>query len=185
MAEALPASPGLRWQRRTGFSAVTLRHSVDDVRARLALEAAGLPCCSTPGRIAGDGPWLAWRSPGECLGLSFDPTPLHLAWAALAPGRCDTAVVLDLSHALALYELHGPGLDDWLARLVDASAIPRQPGLATRCRLIEVTVDLWRLAPERLWLLADRHLAPWVAQWLDYAQAGATSGPSAQRRFVS
>ena len=178
MAEALPASPGLRWQRRTGFSAATLRHSADDGQARLALQAAGMPKCATAGRFVGDGPWLAWRSPSECLGLSFDPTPLHLAMPSLAPGRCDTAVVLDLSHALALFELQGPGLDDWLARLVDASAIPRQPGLATRCRLIEVTVDLWRLAPERLWLLADRPLAPWLAQWLDYARANAMQGPT-------
>lgn len=69
-------------------------------------------------------------------------------------------------------DLVGPQLDAWLARLVDASAIPA-PGRASRCRLIDVPVLMWRIDAAHVRLQADRALSPYLAQWLTHAHEGA------------
>ena len=163
--------PGAR--RVTGLTALTLRHADGDESAPSAVQAHGLPWPTRPGELLGQGPWLAWRHPHESVALGFDAEPLRALLQALAPGRSDSAVAVDLSEALAVFELHGPRIDTWLVRLVDASALPRAAGQASRCRLIDAAVSLWRLEAERLWLIVDRPLAPYIEHWLAYAHEGA------------
>jgi hypothetical protein len=160
-------------QLLAGVSAVTVRHFPGDTSAQAAAQAAGLSWPGTPGLFTGDDPWMAWRSPHETIVIGSRSAPLQALLQSLAPGRSDTAVALDLSEALAVYQLHGPLLDDWLSHLVDALAIPRQAGRATRCRLADVPVLLLRLDPERVWLVADRPIAPYLGNWLAYAHEGA------------
>ena len=156
-----------------GVSAVTVRYFPDDASAKSAAQAAGLEWPDAPGLLTGTDPWMAWRSPQEMLLIGLQSTAMQALLLSLAPGRSDSAVALDLSEALAVYELHGPRLDDWLSHLVDALAIPRQNGCVTRCRLADVPVVLMRLEPERLWLVADRPTAPYLRNWLSYSHDGA------------
>jgi sarcosine oxidase gamma subunit len=174
MPDLIPVRAGLPGCRLlAGTSAITIRHFAGDPTAREAVQQAGLAWCDTPGQLAGTGPWLAWRSPQEAIAIGFDPGPLRSVLAALAPGRHAGAAAADWSEALGAIELHGPMLQDWLAHLVDATAIPRQAGRATRARLADVAVMLLRLDPGRLWLLAERPLLPYLQEWLAYAHAGA------------
>ncbi|MBC7703449.1 MAG: hypothetical protein H7274_05830 [Rhodoferax sp.] len=168
---ATSSRPGVRLM--TGVSALTLRHFPGDTSVRDAAQAAGLVWPDQPGQVTGDDPWMAWRNPQETLAIGLRRAPLQAVLQSLAPGRSDTAVAFDLSEALAIFELHGPMLDDWLSHLVDALAIPRQSGRVTRCRLADVPVLLLRLDPERVWLVADRPSAPYLGNWLAYAHEGA------------
>lgn len=160
-------------QLLAGVSAVTVRHFPGDTSAQAAAQEAGLIWPDSPGVLTGDDPWMAWRSPQEMIVLGMQLAPAQALLQSLAPGRSDAAVALDLSEALAVYELCGPLLDDWLSHLVDALAIPRQAGRAARCRLADVSVLLLRLDPERVWLVADRPIAPYLGNWLAYAHEGA------------
>lgn len=174
MPELIPLRPGFPGVRLlASTSAITIRHFPGDASARTAVQQAGLAWCDTPGTFAGTGPWLAWRSPQETIAIGFEPARLRPLLAELAPGRHAGAAAADISEAIAGFELHGPMLDEWLAHLVDASAIPRQAGRVTRARLAEVAVMLLRLAPDRLWLLAEKPLLPYVQEWLVYAHEGA------------
>ncbi len=177
MVESLPvrdALPGFR--RLSGLTVITLRHLEGDTSARAAAQAQGLPWCEAPGELAGSGPWLAWRSPRETIALGFESTLLPTLLQALAPGRSESAVAVDLSQALAVFELQGAQIDEWLAHLVDASSIPRQAGRAARCRMMDAAVFLLRLQADRLLLLVDRPVAAYVENWLAYAHEGAFAG---------
>ncbi|MEO8858781.1 MAG: hypothetical protein ABI343_17500 [Burkholderiaceae bacterium] len=174
MDERINAEPGCPGCRPLlGVSAITVRHFSGDTRAKAAAQAAGLVWPDGPGLLTGDDPWMAWRNPHEMLLLGLRREPVHAVLKSLAPGRSDSALALDLSDALAVFELHGPLIDDWLSHLVDALAIPRQSGRVTRCRLADVPVLLLRLDPERVWLVADRPIAPYLGNWLAYAHEGA------------
>lgn len=176
MVDCINAEPGRPGSRLlTGVSLVTVRHFPGDTHAQHAVQAAGLAWPQGPGQLTGEDPWMAWRSPQEMLLIGLRQEPVHAVLQSLAPGRSDSAVALDLSDALAVFELHGLHVDDWLSHLVDALAIPRQSGCVTRCRLADVSVLLLRPDPERVWLVADRPTAPYVSNWLAYAHAGAFS----------
>lgn len=163
--------PGCR--QLTGVTAVTVRHFTGDASAREAVQAQAMNWSDVPGTLTGQDPYLAWRSPRESLALGFQSAPLLALLDALKPGRSDSAVAVDLSESLALFELHGPRLDAWLSHLVDAMAIPRQAGRVCRCRLADVPVLLLRLDPERVWLVADRPITPYLGNWLSYSHQGA------------
>lgn len=176
MADAIAATallPGARRVER--FRAMTVRYFAGDTAAPGALRALAPDWSGKPGELVGSDPWLAWRSPQETIAVGLAAAPLQRLLVSLAPGRSETAYAADLSDALAVFELHGPRLDAWLAHLVDATAIAHAAGRATRCRLADVAVMLLRLAPERLWLIADRPLAPYLANWLAYTHEGAFS----------
>lgn len=174
MPEPMPARRGLPGFRLlAGTSAITIRHFPGDPAARDAVQQAGLAWCDTPGTFTGTGPWLAWRSPQETIAIGVEPARLSGVLQALAPGRHAGAAAADISEAMGGLELHGPLLDTWLAHLVDATAIPARAGCATRARLADVAVMLLRLEPERLWLLAEQPLLPYVQEWLAYAHEGA------------
>jgi hypothetical protein len=174
MAELIKAESGQSGCRQlSGFTALTIRHFDGDNSAREAVMAQGLSWSEVPGSLSASEPWLAWRSPQETLALGFQPEKLQGLLTALAPGRSETAVAVDLSESLAVFELHGVLLDVWLSHLVDALSIPRQAGQVRRCRLADISVLLLRLDPERVWLVADRPIAPYLSNWLSYSHEGA------------
>lgn len=162
----------------SGFTALTIRYFAGDRSASEAVQARDLIWPSVPGELTGHDPWLAWRSPQETLALGFQSAPLHALLHALAPGRSETAMAVDVSQALAVFELHGPLLDAWLSHLVDAAAIPRQAGRVCRCRLADIPVLVLRLDPERVYLVADRTIAPYLSNWLAYSHSGAFNAES-------
>ena len=176
MADLIQAEAGApNCRQLSDVSVVTIRHFAGDSSAREAVQAQGLAWPEVPGSLSGNGPYLAWRNPQETLALGLQPPALHAVLDALAPGRSETAVAVDLSESLAVFELQGALLDDWLSHLVDALAIPRQSGQCTRCRLADIPVLLLRLDPERVWLVADRPIAPYLSNWLSYSHEGAFS----------
>lgn len=171
LIDAKAGQPGCR--QLSGFTAVTIRYFAGDRSACQAVQAQGLIWPNAPGALTGHDPWLAWRSPQETLALGFQSSQLHALLHALAPGRSETAMAVDVSQALAVFELHGPLLDAWLSHLVDAAAIPRQTGRVCRCRLADVPVLLLRLDPERVCLIADRPIESYLGNWLSYSHTGA------------
>jgi heterotetrameric sarcosine oxidase gamma subunit len=116
---------------------------------------------------------LARRHPEELLVVGPGSTAIDGLLAQLAPGQASDAVALDLSHGMTVIAFEGPQLELWLSHLVDASAVPRRAGLATRTRLVDVAVVLIRLADETVWLVADRALSPYLANWLAFTHEGA------------
>jgi sarcosine oxidase gamma subunit len=171
LISAPPGGPGCRLLER--FEALTIRHFPGDVSARAAVEATGLPWSDVPGRLLGDDPYLAWCAPQELLAAGLHASPLRSLREALKPGRSDTAMAVDISDAMAAFELAGPRLDAWLCRLVDNMAIPKEAGRATRCRFADAAALLMRLETDRLWLVVDHAIAPYVRQWLAFAHEGA------------
>jgi hypothetical protein len=163
--------PGCR--RMCGLTAIAIRHFPGDTSAALAVEAQGLAWPNVPGELVGSDPWLVWRSPQETIALASAAEPLRSLASALAPSQSESAMAVDQSDAVAVFELHGSRLDDWLAHLVDATAIPREPGLCSRCRLADVAVLLLRLESGRIWLLTDGPVATYVEDWLRFSHAGA------------
>ena len=171
LIQAASGAPGCR--QLDGLTALTIRHFAGDSSAREAVQAQGLDWSEVPLSLTGCDPYLAWRAPQETLALGLQSAPLKALLTTLAPGRSEAAVAIDLSESLAVFELHGAALDAWLAHLVDAMSIARQSGQCTRCRLADIPVLLLRLDPERVWLVADRPVAPYLSNWLSYSHQGA------------
>jgi sarcosine oxidase gamma subunit len=171
---AADGRPG--WRELPGVFVATLRHFAEDTTAGVVVAAQGGSWPVEVGRLVGNDPWLAWRGPQETLLLTTRREPVDALLQAMAPGQSETAMAAELSDSLMTWELHGAQIDDWLTHLVDASAVPRQPGRATRARMADVAVLLLRLAPERLWLLADRSIAAYVSNWLAFGHEGAFGG---------
>lgn len=154
-------------------TALTIRHAAGDQSAREAVHRLGLTWPDAPGTLTGADPWLAWRSPSEVIALGIETQRLTSLFDLLSPGRSESALAADIAEALAVFELDGPMLDEWLAHLVDSTSIPRQPGRATRARLADCVVMLLRVAPDRVWLLSDRPIMSYVQDWLAYSHEGA------------
>jgi heterotetrameric sarcosine oxidase gamma subunit len=136
-----------------------------------AARLAGLDA-PAPGTFTGIEPALLWRNPTEWLFLT---TQLHEARRlcdALPPkaGSCCHAV--DQSDGIIVFELLGPGIDDVLVRLMDASAVPRRTGMGTRARLADIAAFVMRRSASSAWVVADRSNGPYLADWLAYAHAG-------------
>lgn len=162
-----------QWRELSGISAITIRHFTADTDARAALKACHFAWPDRPGEFNGTDPLVAWRGPQELIALGLDGTYLRLLLTELAPGKFDTALAVDMSEALTVFELSGVHLDEWLAHLVDASAIPRSAGRVTRCRLGDVAVLLLRLDNQRVWLAVDRTFCSYLNSWLAYSHEGA------------
>jgi len=117
---------------------------------------------------------IARRQPEEIIVVGESNAALDALLAALTPGREADALAIDLTHGLGVIEMRGPQLGDWLARLVDVSAIPAA-GRASRCRLVDVPVLLIRPDSETIRLVADRSLFPYLAHWLAFSHEAAFS----------
>ncbi|WP_144006730.1 hypothetical protein [Pelomonas sp. KK5] len=135
----------------------------------LAAAAGALP---GPGRFSGGGTQdtslLAWRSPSEWLHVGTHDAPADGLLDAL---KASPAQAIDISAGVIVFELRSLALDALLPRLLDAGVPLGQPGQAARTRLADVAVLAMRVAPQRLWLLADRANDHYLAHWLAYASA--------------
>jgi heterotetrameric sarcosine oxidase gamma subunit len=120
-----------------------------------------------------DGPLIARLQPEEAVVIGPPGAIIDALLAALAPGPASEAIAIDLTHGALVIALEGPRLDEWLAHLVDAAALPRAAGRCCRCRFVDVPALLVRLAAERLWLVVDRALAPYVTDWLSFTHDAA------------
>jgi hypothetical protein len=156
-----------------GLCIASVRHLADSQDAQSRFREIGLSWPKEICAFTGNDPYVAWRSPTEKLLLSCWGEPLALALAALAPGKYDTLVATDLSDALSVYELSGPQIDEWMAHLVDALSIPSLPGMCMRGRMADVAVFLIRLETEKLWLVSDSTIKPYVKNWLEFSFNGA------------
>ena len=166
--------PGAR--RVDGSRVVTVRHAAGSRAAEDAVRALGLAWPRSIGDSTlreEDGTCVVRRHPGECLLVGTDASVQDALLDALAPGRAADAFAVDLSHGIVVVVIEGPHLDEWMARLVDAGALPRTPGRAAHARMIDIAVGLLRLADDRLWLFADRPLAPYIADWLSFTHVAA------------
>lgn len=162
-----------QYRELVGMHIASLRHLAESNDAQNRLESIGLPWPTEIGAFAGNDPLVAWRSPTEKLLLSSQPEPLKLALTEFAPGKYDTLVATELSEALSVHEVSGPHIDEWMAHLVDALAIPTRSGTCTRARMADVAVFLIRLEPEKLWLLSDSTIETYIQNWLEFSFNGA------------
>jgi sarcosine oxidase gamma subunit len=191
MVEALPLAPDsfmqdlVRWpgegrdrpaaRRMETMRVVAVRHFAASASAQAAFGHAGVEWpAKTRDLEASGGLLVARRQPEEVIVVGEGQPALDALLAALAPGREADAIAIELTHGLGVIELRGPRLDDWLARLVDVSAIPA-PGRSSRCRLVDVPVLLLRPAGETVLMVADRSLFPYLAHWLAFSHEGAFS----------
>lgn len=160
---------------------LSLRHGFGgDAAIARALQPLGITHLPAAGQLAGapgpDGPWVWWRSPSEWGLAAFTPQPLRAVEQGLRDiGPGPLACAIDLSDGTWGVELQGAGIDALMSRLVDAASLPRGAGQATRARCVDVPVTLVRHDAARLWLLADRSLEHYLADWLDHARS-ATEG---------
>ncbi|MFT7773107.1 hypothetical protein [Roseateles sp.] len=157
-------------RRLKAMRILCVRHLEDSVNTRAAFHDLGLPWPERTNELQVVGTMLvARRQPEEVLLASDDEAALGALAQALA--SAGDAFSVDLSHGMTVLELQRQGLDARLVRLVGQDAMPRL-GRASRCRLVDVPVMLWRPDEDRILLLADRSLSPYLSQWLAYAQEG-------------
>lgn len=170
----MATTPEPRLRRLDALHVLALRHlpagGAEAVRA--ALQRAGLPEPPLPGALAGSDPFIAWCSPSEWRLVASERARFDAVAEALKSGADAAACAVDLSAGVLGLELTGSGIDDLMSRLMDPTSIAG-PGGATRGRLVDASVLQLRPAPGRLWLLADRALEGWLAQWFDHAMQGA------------
>jgi sarcosine oxidase gamma subunit len=163
--------------------AATIRHLPGDLSAASALQDLGWKMPTAARRLTRqilDAPGarevlLVWRNPQEVLALCAHDgagNPFEALLDSLAAGRSPTAIAADSSHGLVVLALDGPGLEDWLARLVDAASIP-PAGSASGARLGDLPVLLVRPQASKVWLVAERPGLAYINDWLTYAHEGA------------
>jgi sarcosine oxidase gamma subunit len=165
-----PATPVLAVRVIDDLRVLTLRHTGNGATAvQRVLAEHGLAALPHSGCCGGSDPWLVWAGPSECLLLTTHPALADAVLGALAPGRNSLACALDQSMGCLAFELCGPGMADVLSRLMDASAMPGQPGRAGRVRWMDISAVVMRTDAERALLLVDVAHGPYVAQWLAWA----------------
>jgi len=137
----------------------------------IAKAVAGIGIAALPpaGRFTGDGTLILWRNPTELLLVTPRRGEAERVLRTLPAGPEALAYAVDQSDGLVTFELQGTALDDVLHRLLDASAVPLEPGQGTRARMAEIAVIALRLDSQRAWLIADRANDQFLAQWVAYA----------------
>lgn len=175
LAAAWPApSAALRVMPDPALHVLSLRHWPGEGSMALAevLTAQALPTLPQPGRCSGEEHRLVWQRPNETLLLTPNSQLAATLLAALRPQPGALACALDQSSGSLVVALQGMAVDALLMRVVDADAIPRVAGQASRMRLMDIAATVWREAPDSVGLLVDRAHGHYLAQWLRYA-AGA------------
>jgi heterotetrameric sarcosine oxidase gamma subunit len=165
-------TPGAR--RLDGIRVVVVRHTYDGAQVSTAFEAAtNLPWPLRTRELRSSERLSAMRChPGEVLVVGEDESRVQQLMQEFSPGRTNQVVAIDLSHGMGVVELRGPRLDEWLAHVIDQSAIP-DVGCATRCRLADLAVHLLRPAADCIRVVADRAAFPYLAHWLAFSHEGA------------
>lgn len=153
---------------------LSLRHLAGAGTSALTavLAAHRLPGLPPPGQCCGAEPRLVWCSPGETLLLTPDGAQAAALLDALRPAPGSLACALDQSPGSLVLQLRGTPVEALLSRLVDAQALPRQAGQASRMRLADIAAVVWRDAPDAAGLVVDRAHGHYLAHWLNDA-AGA------------
>lgn len=164
-------SPSLAVTLVEPMQVLSLRHLPGGGSAALlaVMDAHALPVLPEPGRSCGTEPRLIWRSPNETLLLTQDAAQAAALLAALHPVPGALACALDLSSGSLVLRLQGNSVEALLSRLVDAQAVPREAGEASRVRLADIAAVIWREAPDHAGLLVDRANDQYLARWLTYA----------------
>lgn len=130
------------------------------------LREGGVTRLPEPGHFEGDAVRVAWRSPTEYWIVTRQPALLDRVVEALRPGATALACAVDRSAGTVGIALQGEDIDQWLARLVDAAALPARAGQATRARCADLPVVLLRVQAQRVWLLVERPVADFLVGWL-------------------
>lgn len=112
-----------------------------------------------PGRFDGDAVRWVWRSPTEYWAVTAHAAHRQALLLALGPGSRPDACAVDHSAGTLGFALEGHRLDDVLARLMDAAAIPAEPGRAVRARCVDLAVVMLRIDSRQAWLLVERPVA--------------------------
>jgi heterotetrameric sarcosine oxidase gamma subunit len=163
------SSPEMALQVVEPMHVLSLRHLPGGGTSVLSAVMAGnaLPELPVPGHCCGIEPRLIWCSPNETLLLTKEARLASALLAALRPEPGALACALDVSAGTLVVEMKGANVEALLSRLVDAQALPRDAGQASRMRLVDIAVVVWRDAPDRAGLLIDRanvhHLALWLS----------------------
>jgi sarcosine oxidase gamma subunit len=167
----LPApTPALTVDIVEGLRVLALRYLAGGVAAiDVVLAGHGLALMTRPGGCKGADPWLAWISPTESLLLTSRHAVADGVLRELAPGRAALACALDQSGGCLVFELLGAHVGNVLPRLLDVSAIPQRAGQGSRARLMDISVLVIRLEPDRVLLVVDRMHGLYAAQWLRHA----------------
>jgi heterotetrameric sarcosine oxidase gamma subunit len=175
------SSPELALQVIEPMHVLSLRHLPGGGTSVLSTVLAGntLP---VPGRCCGIEPRLIWRSPNETLLLTKDASLASALLAALRPVPCALACALDSSAGTLVVEMRGANVEALLSRLVDSQSLPREAGQASRIRLVDIAVVVWRDAPDRAGLLIDRANGHYLARWLSYTADGIAALAVTSRR---
>lgn len=165
------SSPEMALQLVEPMHVLSLRHWPDGGTAMLSAVMAenALPGLPRPGHCFGTEPRLIWCSPNETLLLTKDARRASALLAALRPAPGALACALDASAGTLVVEMRGANVEALLSRLVDAQALPRNPGQASRARLVDIAAVVWRDVPDHAGLLVDRANAHYLALWLGYA----------------
>lgn len=169
-------TPTLALEWVEAMHVLSLRHLPGGGTSALsaAIAAHALPVLPEAGRFCGIDPMLIWRSPSETMLLTQDAARASALLASLRPAPGALACALDLSAGTLVVTLQGRDVEALLSRLVDAHALPRSHGQASRVRLVDIAAVVWRAAPDHVGLLVDRANSHYLAQWLSDA-AGAIS----------
>ena len=172
---ALPApTPALQVSVVDGFRLLVFRHLPGGVAAAdEALAANRLPALPAPGTCVGSDPWQVWLGPGESLLLTTNDELAVRVLAALSPGCHPLTCVLEQSAAWLVFDLLGQGVDALLPRLLDDSAIPRQPGQGVRARFMDIRGVVMRAGPDRVLVAVDRSHGGSAARWIGQAWSAA------------
>lgn len=170
-ALAMPAA-ALAVRAVEGLRVLALRHLSGGAAAvNGAVAAHGLSLLPSPGACQGTDPWLVWTGPAECLLLTLDSAVADDLLQALAPGREVLACALDQSAGYMVFELCGEDITSVLPCLLDANAIPQQPGQGSRTRLMDISALVMRLGSDRVWIAVDRTHGSYAAHWIEHCLA--------------
>lgn len=182
MAETrLSSAPGMTVSESGGLAKLVLRAAESE--APVALEALGTPLPKEVNRaVDGDAARCLRLGPDEYLLVLSDARKVAVV-ERLARALADRHhALVDVSARLIALELAGPAVRDALAAACPLDLHPKVfgPDQATRTLFGKAEIVLDCLAPERLRLLVNRSLAPYVRHLL--AEAGRElrmAGPAA------
>lgn len=152
---------------------LSLRHCDQPHRIAGACTDLGL-ALPRPGQFEGEDPLLFWRRPSEYWFVAGSEAQARAdanaqaLLAALAPGADPLACAVDIGDGAVVVEIDSPSLDDWLAKLVDASVKVREPGQGCTARLAGIVASVLRKSSDRVWIIADRAVGPHLLDWLSF-----------------
>lgn len=136
-----------------------------------AVAITGVDSLPHTGCFVGSDPMVLWRSPGELMFISTSASAANTVLRTLPAASHALAYSIDRSAGTITFSLQGPAVDEVLHRLIDASAVPRSVGQGTRTRMADIAVVVMRVAPDCVWLIADRTNDHYLAHWIAYAAA--------------